>query len=175
MSRRSGNSRGGMQSAGVHPSIHCQVCEKPAARYEPRVGWMHFTWSSLMPPMYFSSFFFSSAHFDSRWSIRLCRSPISIARSPTLSDTDVCAIINGHFYGFEVKRPEGGRLSKLQELTIEKINAAALFAIFHFGAIAPNRGDRFVDFVLKFDHGLRSFLDGRGLLPLRFRGRQSPP
>jgi hypothetical protein len=43
MSRRSGNSRGGMQSAGVHPSIYCQVCEKPAARYEPRVGWMHFT------------------------------------------------------------------------------------------------------------------------------------
>jgi len=37
---------------------------------------------------------------------------------------DVCAIIDGHFYGFEVKRPEGGRLSKLQELTIEKINAA---------------------------------------------------
>ena len=37
---------------------------------------------------------------------------------------DVCAIINGHFYGFEVKRPEGGRLSKLQELTIQKINAA---------------------------------------------------
>lgn len=37
---------------------------------------------------------------------------------------DICAIINGHFYGFEVKRPEGGRLSKLQELTIQKINAA---------------------------------------------------
>ncbi len=37
---------------------------------------------------------------------------------------DICAIIDGHFYGFEVKRPEGGRLSKLQELTIEKINAA---------------------------------------------------
>ena len=37
---------------------------------------------------------------------------------------DICAIIDGHFYGFEVKRPEGGRLSKLQELTIAKINAA---------------------------------------------------
>ncbi len=37
---------------------------------------------------------------------------------------DICAIIDGHFYGFEVKRPEGGRISKLQELTIEKINAA---------------------------------------------------
>ena len=43
MSRRSGNSRGGMQSAGVHPSIYCPVCRKPAARYEPGVGWMHFT------------------------------------------------------------------------------------------------------------------------------------
>lgn len=37
---------------------------------------------------------------------------------------DVCAIIDGHFYGFEVKRPEGGQLSRLQELTIEKINTA---------------------------------------------------
>lgn len=37
---------------------------------------------------------------------------------------DICAIIDGHFYGFEVKRPKVGRLSKLQELTIEKINAA---------------------------------------------------
>lgn len=37
---------------------------------------------------------------------------------------DICAIINGHFYGFEVKRPESGRLSKLQELAIKKINAA---------------------------------------------------
>lgn len=37
---------------------------------------------------------------------------------------DICAIIAGHFFGFEVKRPEGGRLSKLQELTIQKINAA---------------------------------------------------
>lgn len=37
---------------------------------------------------------------------------------------DICAIIDGHFYGFEVKRPEGGRLSRLQELTIEKINTA---------------------------------------------------
>lgn len=37
---------------------------------------------------------------------------------------DICAIIDGRFFGFEVKKPEGGRLSKLQELTIEKINAA---------------------------------------------------
>ena len=37
---------------------------------------------------------------------------------------DVCAIINGHFFGFEVKRPEVGRLSKIQEQTIKEINAA---------------------------------------------------
>ena len=37
---------------------------------------------------------------------------------------DICAIINGHFFGFEVKRPEGGRLSKIQEQTIKEINAA---------------------------------------------------
>lgn len=36
---------------------------------------------------------------------------------------DICAIIDGHFYGFEVKRP-GGRASKLQEQAIRKINAA---------------------------------------------------
>lgn len=37
---------------------------------------------------------------------------------------DVCAIIRGHFFGFEVKRPEVGRLSKIQEQTIKEINAA---------------------------------------------------
>lgn len=37
---------------------------------------------------------------------------------------DICAIINGHFFGFEVKRPEVGRLSKIQEQTIKEINAA---------------------------------------------------
>lgn len=36
---------------------------------------------------------------------------------------DVCAIIDGHFYGFEVKRP-GGKPSALQVQTIKKINAA---------------------------------------------------
>ena len=36
---------------------------------------------------------------------------------------DVCAIIRGHFFGFEVKRP-GGKLSKIQEITISEINAA---------------------------------------------------
>ena len=37
---------------------------------------------------------------------------------------DICAIINGHFFGFEVKRPEVGRLSKIQEQTILEINQA---------------------------------------------------
>ena len=37
---------------------------------------------------------------------------------------DICAIINGHFFGFEVKRPEGGKLSAVQAQTIKQINAA---------------------------------------------------
>lgn len=37
---------------------------------------------------------------------------------------DVCVVLNGRFFGFEVKRPEVGRLSKLQEQAIKKINAA---------------------------------------------------
>lgn len=42
---------------------------------------------------------------------------------------DICAIINGHFFGFEVKRPEVGRLSKIQEQTIKEINAAGGTAV----------------------------------------------
>lgn len=37
---------------------------------------------------------------------------------------DVCAVINGRYYGFEVKRPYIGVLSTIQEQTIEKIRAA---------------------------------------------------
>lgn len=37
---------------------------------------------------------------------------------------DICAIIDGKFYGFEVKRPQNGRISPLQEQTIKKIKAA---------------------------------------------------
>lgn len=37
---------------------------------------------------------------------------------------DVCAVINGRFYGFEVKRPFIGVLSKLQEKTIREIQKA---------------------------------------------------
>ena len=36
---------------------------------------------------------------------------------------DICGVINGHFYGFEVKRP-GGLPTKVQEETIRQINAA---------------------------------------------------
>lgn len=37
---------------------------------------------------------------------------------------DICMILDGQFYGFEVKRPEVGRLSRLQEETISEIRAA---------------------------------------------------
>jgi Holliday junction resolvase len=37
---------------------------------------------------------------------------------------DVCAIIDGHFFGFEVKRPKQGRATKIQAQTISDINAA---------------------------------------------------
>lgn len=37
---------------------------------------------------------------------------------------DICMVLDGQFYGFEVKRPEVGRLSKLQEETIKEIRAA---------------------------------------------------
>ena len=37
---------------------------------------------------------------------------------------DVCAVIDGRYYGFEVKRPYIGVLSKIQEQTINQIRAA---------------------------------------------------
>lgn len=37
---------------------------------------------------------------------------------------DVCAVIGGRYYGFEVKRPYIGVLSKIQEQTIDRIRAA---------------------------------------------------
>ena len=37
---------------------------------------------------------------------------------------DVCAIIDGHYFGFEVKRPFIGTVSGIQKKTIEIINAA---------------------------------------------------
>lgn len=37
---------------------------------------------------------------------------------------DVCAVIDGRYYGFEVKRPFYGVLSKMQEQTLEKIRVA---------------------------------------------------
>lgn len=37
---------------------------------------------------------------------------------------DLCAVINGQFYCFEIKRPFIGALTKIQEQTIAKIRAA---------------------------------------------------
>ncbi len=37
---------------------------------------------------------------------------------------DVCAVIHGRYYGFEIKRPFVGVLSKIQERTIEQIRGA---------------------------------------------------
>lgn len=37
---------------------------------------------------------------------------------------DICCVIDGCFYGFEVKRPWLGNLSKVQEQTMKQINAA---------------------------------------------------
>ena len=33
-------------------------------------------------------------------------------------------VLNGRFYGFEVKRPKVGRPTKIQEITIQAINSA---------------------------------------------------
>lgn len=35
---------------------------------------------------------------------------------------DVCAIIDGHFFGFEIKRPYIGKASEVQKETIRQIN-----------------------------------------------------
>ena len=35
---------------------------------------------------------------------------------------DVCAIIDGHFFGFEIKRPYIGRATEVQKQTIRQIN-----------------------------------------------------
>lgn len=37
---------------------------------------------------------------------------------------DVCAVIEGRYFGFEIKRPYFGELSAIQERTIERIRAA---------------------------------------------------
>lgn len=37
---------------------------------------------------------------------------------------DICAVIDGRFYGFEVKRPYVGRLSRIQQATMEAIEKA---------------------------------------------------
>lgn len=37
---------------------------------------------------------------------------------------DICSIIDGRFYGFEVKRPFVGRVSRIQQATMEAIEKA---------------------------------------------------
>ena len=37
---------------------------------------------------------------------------------------DICCIVDGQFYGFEVKRPFWGKASKVQLKTMEQIRAA---------------------------------------------------
>ncbi|MDE6260364.1 MAG: VRR-NUC domain-containing protein [Oscillospiraceae bacterium] len=37
---------------------------------------------------------------------------------------DICAVIDGHFYGFEIKRPFVGRVSRIQQNTMEAIEKA---------------------------------------------------
>lgn len=37
---------------------------------------------------------------------------------------DICAVIDGRFYGFEVKRPYVGRLSRIQQATMDAIEKA---------------------------------------------------
>ncbi len=50
---------------------------------------------------------------------KIAQGPYSHAGIP-----DILAIINGHAFMFEVKRPDNGRLSPVQEQTIKQINAA---------------------------------------------------
>lgn len=63
---------------------------------------------------------------------------------------DVCAIIDGRFYGFEIKRPFIGELSKIQEETIKAIWAA--------GGIAA---------VVSFPEQARSAIDSESLKEAR--------
>lgn len=55
---------------------------------------------------------------------------------------DICMILDGQFYGFEVKRPEVGRLSRLQEETISEIKkAGGKVAVVSF----PEQVQRFIE------------------------------
>ena len=55
---------------------------------------------------------------------------------------DVCAIIDGRFYGFEIKRPFIGELSKIQEETIKAIRAAGgVAAVVSF----PEQANKVID------------------------------
>ncbi len=37
---------------------------------------------------------------------------------------DIVCCLNGHFFAFEVKRPDGGETTKLQDFTLRKISEA---------------------------------------------------
>lgn len=56
---------------------------------------------------------------------------------------DICMILHGNFYGFEVKRPLVGVASAIQQETIRKINAAGG----HAGIVVfPKDAQKIIDF-----------------------------
>lgn len=60
---------------------------------------------------------------------------------------DVCAVIHGRYYGFEVKRPLIGVLSKIQEQTIKQIKAAGgkAYVIVYAKDLAGLLGDEILE------------------------------
>lgn len=60
---------------------------------------------------------------------------------------DVCAVIHGRYYGFEVKRPLIGVLSKIQEQTIKQIKAAGgkAYVIVYVKDLAGLLGDEILE------------------------------
>lgn len=60
---------------------------------------------------------------------------------------DVCAVIHGRYYGFEVKRPLIGVLSKIQEQTIKQIKEAGgkAYVIVYAKDLAGLLGDEILE------------------------------
>lgn len=59
---------------------------------------------------------------------------------------DVCAVIDGRYYGFEVKRPYIGVLSKIQEQTIKQIqDAGGVAAVVTFPEEVRKIVEKFID------------------------------
>ena len=54
---------------------------------------------------------------------------------------DICMILKGRIFGFEVKRPGTGRLTKLQEQTLKQITAAGGIAA---GVSSPEDVERVI-------------------------------